>query len=346
MRIAILTPTALPNTTGNAITTERWRKFLSEKGAVVKVIETNQISASDFISSLDSFGPHLIHAHHISRSGALMLDQIVEERYGSLPLIVSPAGTDVNNYGVKGTEGETVKKICQKARFIVAQSAEISRRLKDLLPEIAGRILYIAKTYAWFGNDVYNLRSKAGFSRDDLLFFMPAGIRPVKGNLECLLALEEAHAANMKIRAIFAGPELDRTYANQFGQEIQRLHSFAQWIQIPLGAMRSAYEEADVVVNYSSSEGLSNSLLEAVAAAKPILASNIPGNLWLTNGDSPCAYLFNLRDRADFVHKALQFTESHYRESLAAAARLRASKLPQPIEEAHALLELYKSALP
>jgi L-malate glycosyltransferase len=344
MRVAILTPTALPNITGNAITTERWRKFLSEKGAVVKVIETEHIAVRDFITILNSFGPHLIHAHHISRAGALMLDPIVEERYGSLPLIVSPGGTDVNNNRWNAATIETVDKICQKARFIVVQNNETSLRLKDLLPKMDSRIVHIAKAFSWFGNDSSNLRSTAG-SRDEVLFFIPAGIRPVKGNLECLFALEEAYAANTKIRAIFAGPELDRAYANQFGQEIQRLHSFAQWIQIPLGAMRSAYEEADVVVNYSSSEGLSNSLLEAVAAAKPILASNIPGNLWLTNGDSPCACLFNLNDRADFVHKALQCTEAHYRESLATAARLRASKLPHPLEEAQALLELYKSAL-
>jgi L-malate glycosyltransferase len=261
-----------------------------------------------------------------------------------LPLIVSPGGTDINNNRWEAAEIETVDKICRKARFIVVQSNETSLRLNDLLPEIENRIVHISKAYSWFGNDPCNLRSTAG-SGDAVIFFMPAGIRPVKGNLECLLSLEEAHASNNKIRAIFAGPELDRTYANQFGQEIQRLHSFAQWIQIPLQAMRSAYEEADIVVNYSSSEGMSNSLLEAVAAAKPILASNIPGNLWLINIDSPCACLFDLRDRADFTHKALQLTETRCRESFAAAARLRASKLPHPLEEAQALLDLYKTAL-
>jgi L-malate glycosyltransferase len=344
MRIAILTPTAFPNITGNAITTERWRRFLSEKGVVVKVIKTNPIAVRDFITSLESFGPHLIHAHHISRAGALMLNPIVAERYGSLPLVVSPGGTDVNNNRWEAAEIETVDKICRKARFIVVQNNETGLRLKDLLPGIDSRIVLIAKAFTWFGNDPCNLRSTAG-PRDEVLFLIPAGIRPVKGNLECLLSLEEAQAANDKIRAIFAGPELDQAYTNQFRQEIQRLQSFARWIQIPLQAMRSAYEEADVVVNYSSSEGMSNSLIEAVAAGKPTLASNIPGNLWLINGDSPCACLFNLRDRTDFVHKAIQFTEANYRESLAAATRLRASKLPHPLEEAQALFDLYKSAL-
>jgi L-malate glycosyltransferase len=347
LHIALLTPTALPHPTGNAMTAERWRRLLSGRGSAVKVIETIPITAHELIAILDSFHPDLIHAHHLSRAGHLLLDPKVQERYGSLPLVVSPAGTDINNIQWGRTEREAVEKVCRKARFIVAQSTEMSDRLRELLPEIAVRIRYVAKSYFWLGDAVCSLRSTAGLSQGDLLFFMPAGIRPVKGNIECLLAMEEVHSANNRIHAVFAGPELDRTYADRFQKEIRRLHSFAQWMEIPPQAMRSAYAESDVVLNHSRSEGVSNSLLEAIAAEKPVLASNVTGNLWLTHSRSEpdSCVLFDLENRADFVVKALRFADDFYRASIARASCSRASMLPHPSEEAQGLLDLYQLAL-
>ena len=347
LRLLILTPTAFPKTTGNATSAERWRRALSEQGAVVKVVETKQTAAQDLIRCLESFRPHIIHAHHISLSGGLMLDPLISERYGSLPLVISSSGNDVNKNQLKKADIEELGKICRRARFIIAQSSDITMQLQKILPGLNDRIVYVAKAFSWFGDDCFDLRSAAGCQPDDILFFMPAGIRPVKGNLECLLALEETHSADGKIRALFAGPALDPVYANRFTEEIQRLQTFARWIQIPLQAMRSAYTGADVVLNHSSSEGLSNALIEAVAAGRPVLASDIPGNSWLRNTEKDAdfaAWFFDPNDRADFVRKALRLAEPAHRESLAAAARRMALRLPQARDEARYLLEIYKKA--
>ncbi len=348
IRIVILTPTAFPKATGNAASAERWRRSLSEEGAEVKVVETDSTPARDLIRSLDSFGPQLIHANHISRAGARMLDPETARRYGSLPLAVTPAGTDINSYPGENAESEIVGAVCRKARLIVTQSEEMRRRLRELFPELQARIAYVPKAYCRLGNDRYDLRSASGCRTGEILFFMPAGVRPVKGNIECLLALEKAHAADRRIRAVFAGPPIDPSYAKRFEKEIERLRSIARWIQIPPQAMFSAYAKADVVVNFSASEGMANSLLEAVAAGRPVLASRIRGNSWLQNGGNglrPCGLLFDPADPGDFVHKALQFTEPQFLESTAAAARLRASTLPNPSEEARNLLQIYRSAL-
>jgi L-malate glycosyltransferase len=214
LRVLILTPTALPNITGNAISAERWRRALSEQGATVKVLETKHMDVRDFINSLDSFRPHLVHAHHISRAGSLMLDPLVAERYSSLPLVFSLAGTDINDSQLRGTELAALEKICRRARFIISQNLDMSRRLEEILLMFKDRIVYVAKAFSWFGDDFFDLRSAAGCRADDVLYLMPAGVRPVKGNLECLLALKEAHAANSKIRAIFAGPAYRESLAS------------------------------------------------------------------------------------------------------------------------------------
>lgn len=49
MRLLILTPTALPSITGNAITTERWRMSLQKKEVDVEVLATPEIEADGLI---------------------------------------------------------------------------------------------------------------------------------------------------------------------------------------------------------------------------------------------------------------------------------------------------------
>jgi glycosyltransferase involved in cell wall biosynthesis len=252
---------------------------------------------------------------------------------------------------MKGAGMKIVGKTCRRARSIIAQSPEIACLLQELLPDdLKGRIAAVPKSFLWLGKDDFDLRAVAGCRQEDILFFMPAGIRPVKGNLECLCSMEKAHAASPKIRVVFAGQALDAGYAARFEKEIKRLDSFAKWIlQIPPKAMYAAYEGADVILNHSSSEGLSNSLLEAMAAGRPILASDIPGNRWLIRDEKsigPCGCLFEPGNRMDFVRKVLQLTsDPTFRESLAANGRLRAAAWPGPSDEARALLKVYEAAI-
>jgi L-malate glycosyltransferase len=332
------------------MTAERWRRHLSKMGIVVQVMETEHLDPSDFIDRLDHFHPHILHAHHISRAGVLMLHPRVADKYGTLPLVVSPAGTDINLCAMRGAGREQVGKVCAMARCIISQSAATTRLLQELLPDLKEGIAYVPKAFFWLGKDRLDLRTVAGCREGDILFFMPAGIRPVKGNLECLAAMEKAHEVNPQIRVVFAGPAIDADYSARFAEMINRRGSFAAWIlRIPPEAMGSAYESVDVVLNHSASEGLSNSLLEAMAAGRPVLASDIPGNRWLISdeeGAGPCGCLFNPSDRGDFIRQALRLAnDAAFRASLAAGGRLRAAAWPDPSEEAHALADLYEAAV-
>ena len=149
------------------------------------------------------------------------------------------------------------------------------------------------------------------------------------------------------IRAVFAGPALDKEYAARFEQEVERLHPFARWLPpIPLQAMRSAYQGADVILNGSFSEGLSNVLLEAKAAGKPILASNIPANRWPVLGDQndlPAGLLFDLHSPEHFLRQALRLVDDReLRKKLGQAGKDHAARLPGPEEEARGLIRVYE----
>ena len=350
LRILILTPTALPTITGNAITAERWRGSLSKKGLVVKVLATQNVGTEDLAEQIRQFRPDLIHAHHAFRTGTLLLDPLTASECRHVPLVVSPSGTDINLDMGADSRRESIVTVCRTARVIVALGPEMEQRLRSFLPDLVDRIVHVPKAYSWIGQDDYDLRGAVGFQPGDFIFFLPAGVRPVKGNLECLAPMERVYSARPRSRIVFAGPELDPDYADRFQKQLKRLSAFARWVpSIPPQAMRSAYESADVVLNTSFSEGLSNVLIEAIAVGRPVLASNVPGNRWPVlgkKGDPPAGYLFNPHDPEDFVRHALNLIDgAEIREDFRRAAQWRAAKWPGPEAEAEGLVDAYKVAL-
>jgi len=351
LRILILTPTTLPDISGNAISAERWRQSLVKKGLSVNVIATEHLDADNLIKHLENIKPDVVHAHHVSRAGALFLDHKIAERFAKLPLVVSPAGTDILSQEGRAYDlGTLVAQVCRRACVIVTQGEWTAKRLSTLFPDVKNRILHVPKAFSWFGNDGFDLRKSAGWSPDHFVFFLPAGIRPVKRNLETLFAMQKIYTMRPHIRLVFAGPSLDQEYTAHFQEELERYSEFARWIPIiPHGSMRSAYASIDVVINSSSSEGLSNALLEAIAAGRPILASDIPGNRWPIVGEkgiSACGLLFKVSDINSFIRMALKLIDDGgLRNRLSRAGTDRAATWPGPDEEASGLIHAYEEAI-
>jgi glycosyltransferase involved in cell wall biosynthesis len=350
MKILILTPAAFPALTGNAITTERWRRSLTERGVTVQVLSASDLDSYALFVQLQTFHPDVIHVYHAFKSGSLLLNSPFSGRWDFPPLIVSPGGTDINHDLEDPERRTTIVRVLRLASLIVPQSLEIAQSLGREMPELDGKIVTIPKATIWFGEDPYDLRNITNCAREDILFFLPAGIRTVKRNLECLMALEQAYQKRRNIRFVAAGPAIDADYAARFEREVNRLGTFAHWIQsVPPASMKSAYESSDIVLNASLSEGLSNSLLEALAAGRPFLASDIPGNrqtvLW-EKTDFQAGLLFDPFDPKDFVRKAVNLVDdASLRKSLGDMARVRFRTLPNPEDEAEGLLAAYRSAL-
>ena len=206
-----------------------------------------------------------------------------------------------------------ISKVLGLASAVIVQRHETVHTLKEANPHLDGRVAYVPKSFSWLGNDVFDLRGVAGCQPGSVLFFLACWVRPVKGNLECLTALEKVYVARPSVRAVFAGPSLDPAYAAQFRREITRLRAFACWIPlIPTRAMRSAYDAADIILISSFSEGLSNALLEGMQQASrfwPLTSREIGSTFWVKMEKVPCGFLYDLNGPEDFVRKAIALVD-------------------------------------
>ena len=308
------------------------------------------LAPESFAEKVQKFRPDVIHAHHALRAGALLTHTCVSAQQGGLAVVTSPGGTDINEDLEIPGKRETVLSVFQMARVIIAQSPEIIERFNKHLPDLSEKVFFVPKSAFWFGDEPYDLRGAAECKPDDILFFLPSGIRPVKGNRECLHLMQRVHAIRPKVRFVAAGPPIDNDYSARFEQEISELAVFARWIRtIPPAAMRSAYRASDIVLNTSRSEGLSNSIMEAIAAGRPVLASDIPGNrppVLGGEGDSPAGLLFDRRSAEDFLAKALALIDDPaLRSSLGGAGGSRQSRSASTEDEAEGLIAAYRTAL-
>ncbi|MBP1721274.1 MAG: hypothetical protein H6Q50_786 [Deltaproteobacteria bacterium] len=349
-RLLILTPTALPAVTGNAMTAERWRRCLVGMGLDVRVLPTEGLAPGDLKGEIIRFRPDLVHVHNAYRAGGLLLRRALDQGFGTLPLVVSPSGTDMNVESKVDAGKDRVSRVLSRAEAIIVQSEEGRERLHEIAHGRMDRVHFVPKSFVWLGEETLDLRASCGFDPGDVVFFMPAGIRPVKGNLECLLGFEKVYNLRPGARIIFAGPSLDADYSEHFRKEVEQRQAFARWIPpIHPAAMLSAYGSVDVILNGSASEGLSNVLIEGRAAGKPLLASDIPGNRWPVfgdPGDPPMGVLFDPSDPDDFVRKAILLVDdAMLRRKLGEAGAAYSRRMPGPCDEARGLVAVYEAAV-
>ncbi len=323
MRILAFSPFPLDTVSGNVVTLKRIRQGLAARGHEFEIVTVSpSTTGRDAQAHAEERKPDVLHFYHAYKTGRLL------PAVDGARSVVTISGTDLNSDFQDSKRRPILERSLRHANRLVTYNSSFFERVKTQWPDLVGKLDLIPKGVV-IGDAPYDLR--AG---DAVVFFLPGGIRPVK---DPLFAVEELSKLR-GVRLVCAGPILDSAYGAAF---LARIRS-ESWIlhieRIPHAAMMSAYRSADVVLNASRSEGISNALMEAMVAGRAILASDIPGNRDLIE-DGRTGLLHR---RADFAVKAERLARDRdLRESLGRAAAEHAAKTFSVDREVEALLGVY-----
>jgi glycosyltransferase involved in cell wall biosynthesis len=336
LKVAIITPHYYPAVRGNAVTVRRIERCLAAADCRVHICSLDTMSAEAVMAEIRRDPPDLIHAFHAYTGGRIA--RLVADATG-IPYIITLTGSDVYEALLDSRKTETLAAL-RGAAALAAFHKSVKSRLLAHLPLLAANTVVIPQGVELPGDSFPD--AKFPFSAGNFTFFLSAGLRPVKNilfPLEPIALLSEKYPM---LRFLVAGPVLDPHYA---ATVLERLESypFAFYLGgIGHDAVGALYKRSDVALNCSEFEGgMANSVLEAMALGRPVLASDIEGNRSLVkNGVTGFLY----RDSADFADKAEKLIlDEDMRNRMGENARRLALEHHVPEKEADAYLRLYGS---
>ncbi len=339
---------------GNNTTIERFERRLRARGLEVLLARLPSLDGAALLDLARRFRPEVVHALHARHAGPAA---VAVSRALSVPLVVTSGGTDLDQDAFDAARLGIVRDVLAHARVLLVTHPAAERTAREL--GLGLRVLRIPKGAEPAPPRPVPDPARFGVEPDDVLFVLPAGVRPVKNNRFPIEPLARLRAEGVRVRLLFAGPARDEAYAAALRSDLER-HPFASWPGTFGGADREVlYATADVLLNVSHSEGGANAILEAMVRGCTILGGSIPGNevFLRAEEDRPEAGLLyradptadprvRRHDADDFLRHARALALSPVRRAaLSAAARERARVFHDPDAEVDGILLGYRLAL-
>jgi len=320
VRVALLTPFDFPSVRGNAITVNRVARGLRERGVELRVWDCSTTPEGRLEAEVEAYRPVLIHAFHAYRVGPLALRAA---RSLEVPLLVTITGTDGNHDLFDAERAQTVRRVLEEASTVTVFHDSMREKIVNVLPDLAARMEVIPQSVRLESGPPYPLAERVELPPDAVIFLFPAGIRMVKNPVFPLAPFDRLVGRFPMVRLLYAGPVLDPSEGERLLDALARRPWATYLGVVQHRQMRSLIEAAHVVLNCSISEGgMANSVLEAMACARPLLASDIEGNRSLVE-DGVSGFLFSGPE--EFEAKAARLVEEpalQRRMGLAGQARV------------------------
>jgi putative glycosyltransferase (TIGR04348 family) len=256
MHIVLITPYPPAARNGNAHTAQRWARFLRAAGHGVEVSVEWDGQPADVMIAL-----------HARRSYAAIAE--FARAYPQRPLIVVLTGTDL--YRDIQTDQAAQHSLQRATRLVVLQTRGLDELSAEL--QIKTRIIFqSAPTLA--------PRPRRTRTFDVCVV---AHMRDEKDPLRAAYAAELLPAES-HIRVLHVGAALTPEMAQQAGQ--CRNNSRWKWLGMrPHADTRRLIAGCRLLVQSSRMEGGANTIVEAVSAGVPVLASDIAGNIGMLGAD-------------------------------------------------------------
>jgi glycosyltransferase involved in cell wall biosynthesis len=160
-----------------------------------------------------------------------------------------------------------------------------------------------------------------------------------------LAALDALAAADRRLRLGYVGPILDRALGEALLADLAARPWARHLGAVPHAEMAALLGQADVVLNCSISEGgLANSVLEAMALGRAVLASDIPGNRGLVEDEVTGLLFRDARELA--VQAARLIADPALRARLGSAGQARVEQEYPVSREIDGYLTVYRALVP
>jgi glycosyltransferase involved in cell wall biosynthesis len=291
--------------------------------------------------TLERIRPHVVHTH------LRVLRYVLPYAFGRrLPATVHT----VHNLAEREVDwpGRFVHRMVFRRGVIpVAIATEVADSLRrcygiDGFPLIPNGIP--VDTFRGTSIDRERWRSKEGFAPTDVLFVCVAGLRPQKNPTLLLEAFHRGPASDPRAHLLFVGrgalkSELEKQRSALGLQERVHLLGLRSDISEILNA-------ADVFVLSSDYEGNPLSVMEAMAAGKPVICTAVGGVPELVDGGEECGLLVPSRD-VKALAKAMQYLlqNPEVRNTMGKAAAAKAIEQFDLSVMAEAYEKLYRAMI-
>lgn len=341
-RVALLTPFAFPSVRGNAVTIARIVAGLRRRRVDLAVWDLSVTDEATIAREVEAFRPELVHAFHAFRVGPLALRLA---RRLEVPLVVTLTGTDANHDLFDPLRAPLTRRVLEGAGRLVAFHASIAERVAAALPDLRERFTVVAQAASLEEGPAFALPAHWPLPASRVLFLFPAGIRSVKRPRLPLAPLDVLAARHPTVRLLYVGPVLDPAEGEALVTALRDRPWARHLGDVPHASMRSLLIASDIVLNCSLSEGgMANSVLEAFATGRAVLASDIEGNRSLIE-DGVTGLLFH--DEAELLVQAERLVvDPALRARLAAAGRRLVETRYPPEREIEGYLETYRQLVP
>lgn len=341
-RVAVLTPFASPCPRGNAVTVARIVRGLAGRGVDARVWDVSTTGEATIEREVEAFAPSVLHAFHAFRVGplALRLARRVE-----IPLVVTLTGTDANHDLFDPSRAPLVRSVLRRASRVTVFHPSVAARVAGALPDLGRALVTVPQAACIAPGERFDLTGRWAVPANRILFVFPAGVREVKRPRLPLAPFDRLLTRRAEVRLLYAGPILEP----EAGDALRRALAPRSWARhlgaVPHTQMGSLLGQADVVLNCSISEGgMANSVLEALAMERAVLAADIDGNRSLVE-HGVTGLLF--RDEAELEAGAERLAgDPALRRRLGRAGRELLERTYPPEREIGGYLDVYRSLLP
>ena len=217
----------------------------------------------------------IIHSH----SWGTLLPAFLSQMLSSVPIIVHGEHGTLSNK--KRVHRIAQKLVLPRVDQVLSVSTELAQLLStefNLAPSAIKTIVNGVDTRLFHPNPDHRstTREKLGFTETNIIIGTVGRLEPVKNYQELIEGFALAHKVHSDLRLLFVGigeleSELEKLALNTGVKNQVFFLGHRDDVTRVLNAM-------DVFALTSLSEGMSNSILEAMACGLPIIASNVGGN--------------------------------------------------------------------